>query len=754
MRRPDTDLSAETLSDLDSADALVDLLCERYADHPEADRFQERIRAQAPRLWTAFQSVYGDGARQRAWAVEAVDAAVEGFTDRRDSLRELDRQRAETDDWFQGSEQLGYMCYVDQFAGSLSGVREKIPYLAELGVTYLHLMPLLEPRDPPNDGGYAVEDYRSVDPRLGSIEELRALAADLHDAGIVLALDFVMNHTAREHEWAEAARAGEERFEAFYLTYEDRTLPDQYEETVPEVFPDFAPGNFTYVDAMDRWVWTSFYDFQWDLDYGNPDVFVQMFRELLFITNLGTDVLRLDAVPFLWKELGTNCRNADEAHAILRAYRALLRIAAPGVLFKSEAIVAPEKTVKYLGTGGHEGEECDLAYNAPLMAHLWHALASENTQLLNQTLTGLPEPPDAAAWINYVRCHDDIGWGLADEDVRTVGQDPVDTRRFCADYYAGDHPESDAEGYRFQVEETTGEARTSGTLSALTGLQNARVEGNEDDVDRALRKALLLHNAVFAVAGLPLLYSGSEIGQSNDFSYLRDSHKAEDNRWVHRPEMDWESARRRHEDGTVEQRLFDGIGRLAETRADLDVLHRRADERVIETRNDSVFVVERARDGDCLLAVSNFSGAPQAVPIEDLPDAWADGRYTDVLDDERLLFPDGRLLLGPYDYRWLQPTPDATPGERVTTTIEVDVETEWGEQLFVTGPHDALGDWDVEAAVPLSATDYPTWTGELALPTGVAVEFEWLKTRDGEPVAWSGHRYGTIAGSDTVWRLE
>jgi len=737
----------------DPVESLRALLNDRYADHPESDVLLDRIEEHIPELWTAFTAVYGDDRESVTWLLQAVDAAVDAFEARPERLRSLDRSRGGVEDWFQQPEAVGYMCYVDLFAGDLQGVREKIPYLKELGVTYVHLMPLLEPREGQNDGGYAVKDYRSVDPDLGTMDDLRELAADLQKEGIHLALDFVMNHTAREHEWAQAAMDGDERFEEFYLTYEDRELPDQYEQTVPEVFPDFAPGNFTYVEDLKRWVWTSFYDFQWDLDYSNPDVFVQMFREMAFLANVGADVLRLDAVPFLWKELGTDCRNLDEAHWLLRAYRALMRITAPGVLFKAEAIVSPEETIRYLGTDGYESEECDIAYNAPLMAHLWHALASENTQLLEQALESLPPTPDEASWLNYVRCHDDIGWGLDDEDVRAVGQDPTSTRKFCSDFYAGDHPDSYAEGYRFQ-EEPTGVARTSGTAAALTGLQKARVAGDQEAIDAAVQRFLVMHATVFAMQGMPLLYSGDEIGQLNDFSYLNNPIKAEDNRWVHRSPMDWDAAERRTLEGSVEQRIFDGISRLSDVREGREPLHHRAEENVLDVDIDQVFAVERVRDGERLLALSNFSGETQAIELSALPDRWDADGYHEILRGESALYPDGRICLEPYGYRWLEPDPDATPGESRPTHVAIDVEAEYGEEVFLTGDHEALGNWDVEQAVPLSGEDYPTWQGEVDLPEGTYVEFEWLKKRDGEPVEWSGHRYVTKAGWDTAWLLE
>ena len=309
-----SDFAMPPWADVDNpADRLIAVTRDRHAARLDAQpALNGRLRAHVPAFWRAFAAVYGDGVDAAAWAVRALDAALDGAADRPDRLRALDRRRAEAPGWFQHQRMIGLMAYTDHFAGTLSGVRAKIPYLQELGITYLHLMPLLKPREGPNDGGYAVQDYRAVNPALGTMDDLRALADALHDADMILVADLVMNHTAREHAWARAACAGDARYRAFYYTFADRTTPDRYEQSLPEVFPDFAPGNFTYVDALARWVWTTFYDFQWDLNYRNPDVFVHMLREMLFLANVGIDALRLDAVPYLWKEMGTNCQNRPE----------------------------------------------------------------------------------------------------------------------------------------------------------------------------------------------------------------------------------------------------------------------------------------------------------------------------------------------------------------------------------------------------------------------------------------------------------
>ncbi len=481
-----------------------------HAMRPEVRAEYERARARlggdaafAVRLERFFTelrdplvAVYGADARFAAAWERLLAAIARTAAERPAELRVLDHEREITGDWLHREQAVGYVAYVDRFAGTLQGVRERLPYLRELGVTYLHLMPLLAARPAPNDGGYAVVDYGAVEPALGTMHDLRALADELRAAGMALCIDVVLNHTAAEHPWT--ARPG------FYRGFPDRTEPDAYERTIPDVFPDTAPGSFTEVDG--RWMWTTFNAYQWDLDYANPEVFVAMTEAMLELAEVGVDVLRLDAAPFLWKRLGTNCQNQPEVHELLQAFRAAMRIAAPAVAFKAEAIVAPRDLVSYLGMGKHEGKECDLAYHNVLMVLLWSALASGRVALLTSALSAMPPVPPGAGWVTYVRCHDDIGWAITDEDAARAGEDAHLHRVFLADFYAGDFPGSFARGARFQPE-PSGEARTCGSTASLAGLESAE---SELAVELAIRRILLLYAIVFAHGGLPLIYMGPQ----------------------------------------------------------------------------------------------------------------------------------------------------------------------------------------------------------------------------------------------------
>ena len=511
-------------------DGGLDALIKHLAGAAEAGRLTaedhavltRRVHRWGPELLAGLRVYTGRPHGDEELAARVLDLVIGAHAARRPALRELDESRTLRPDWFAGPDQIGYVCYPDRFAGTLTGVGEHVGYLCDLGVTYLHLMPLLEPRHGPDDGGYAVLDYRRVRPDLGTIDDLGQLADDLHEHGIALTLDLVLNHVAAEHAWARAAVAGDPHYLGYFRTFGDRTEPDRYEATLPEVFPDLAPGNFTWVQDFDggagRWVWTTFTTFQWDLDWANPDVFCELLDVICYLANVGVDCLRLDAIAFLWKRLGTNCQNQPEVHDIVMALRSAVRIAAPGVLFKAEAIVAPEDLPAYLGTGRHAGKVCDLAYHNSLMVQLWSGLASGDAVLVRRALEVPPPKPVTTSWATYVRCHDDIGWAVSDADAAASGLSGPAHRAFLSRFYSGEFPGSFARGEVFQANVATGDARISGTLASLAGLHTALEAGDGAGIDLATARIFLLYAAIFGYGGIPLIYMGDEIGLLNDRS--------------------------------------------------------------------------------------------------------------------------------------------------------------------------------------------------------------------------------------------
>jgi len=628
---------------------------ERFARHLDGDvAFHTRLARFFTELRDPLTALYGDDPRLEPALGGLLASIARAASVRSPDLQALDHEREITPDWLQREQSLGYVAYADRFAGTLAGVRKRLPYLRELGVTYLHLMPLLRTRPEPNDGGYAVVDYGEVEPALGTMDDLRALADDLHQSGMALCVDVVVNHTAREHRWARSARAGDPEKLAFYRTFEDRAGPEAYEATLPEVFPDIAPGSFTYVEELGRWVWTTFNDFQWDLDYTNPAVFRAMAEAMLDLATTGVDVLRLDAVPFLWKRLGTDCQNQPEVHQLLQAFRAALRIAAPGVAFKAEAIVSPRELVRYLGTGRHEGKECDLAYHNVLMVLGWSALATGRVDLLTHTLLAMPPVPPGAGWVTYVRCHDDIGWAITDEDAARAAEDAHLHRRFLSDFYAGDFPGTFARGARFQPDALPGEARTSGSAASLAGLGAALVSGDPVAGELAIRRILLLHALAFAHGGLALIYMGDELGQRNDPGWADDPAHAGDNRWMHRPPMDWDAAEARHDPSTIPGRIHGHLRRLAAARRGTRAVHAQGRSEPLWTGNPHVFALLREHAGERLLLLANFTPLEQAVHAGVARErGFRPSRESAVPDGRLFQWRGDHLVLAPYQHLWI-----------------------------------------------------------------------------------------------------
>jgi amylosucrase len=590
--------------------------------------------------------LYGDAAA--ALTNTLMVAAATAYRDRAEDLHDLDERRLLQPDWFQQPSVIGYAAYADRFAGTLAGVGDHLDHLTELGVHYLHLMPLLRARDGDNDGGYAVADYRAVEPGLGTIDDLRMLAGRLRGAGISLVVDLVLNHVAREHRWAQAARAGDPKYRDYFRIYPDRKEPDAYEAYLPEVFPDFAPGNFTWDDEAQGWVWTTFNSWQWDVNWANADVFAEYAEIVLFLANLGVEVLRLDAIAFVWKRLGTDCQNQPEVHAITQALRTLVRIACPAVVFKAEAIVGPAQLVQYLGQRSHHGKVSDIAYHNSLMVQVWSMLATRDVALAARALGTLPPKPSSAAWVAYARCHDDIGWAISDEDAAAVGLSGPAHRNFLSDWYAGQFPGSPARGMVFQHNPHTGDRRISGTAAALAGLTSA---GDDPAaVDRAVARILLAHLIVFGWGGIPVIWSGDELGELGDPQWADEPGHAGDNRWVHRPRLDWSVAEQRHDQSTVPGRVFSGLAHAARVRAGIPALHAAVESHVLPLHGSGVLPVIRRHPVGTHVGLYNVTNDWRPYPAHEALGPGA----REVLHDAQLVpDPQGLLWVPPLAGWWI-----------------------------------------------------------------------------------------------------
>ena len=577
--------------------------------------------------------------------------AARAWAERAEELCELDRHRINEPNWFQSERINGGALYVDLFGENLSKLRDHVGYFKDLGLTYLHLMPLFAVRPGNNDGGYAISTYRSVDPRLGTIDDLRLFAADLRKAGISLVLDFVFNHTADDHEWARLAQAGNREYQEYYYIFPDRTEPEKYERTLREIFPTVRRGNFTWHDGMQQWVWTTFNSFQWDLNYTNPAVFRAMLEEMFFIANTGIDILRLDAVAFIWKQMGTSCENLPQAHTLIQAFNRLARIATPGLLFKSEAIVHPDDVVKYISE-----HECQISYNPTLMALLWESLATRKVNLLVQTLSHRYRLPRNTAWVNYLRCHDDIGWTFDDDDAQAIGINAYDHRKFLNDFYTGQFPGSFARGVPFQENFETGDMRISGTMASLAGLEQAIEEDDEEKKELALRRMLLLHGVSLSIGGIPLLYLGEEWGMLNDYDFVKDPAKAGDSRWIHRPKMQWEfleelDDHRNAGNGSIRTHIYCTTQKLIALRKSLPALAGQEMD-LIALANEHVLGYIRINEGNRLIVLANFSEEPQQIDGNKIRTAGL-GRFFQNMIDDKTYATSENIVLAPYQILWL-----------------------------------------------------------------------------------------------------
>ncbi|MBO4872327.1 MAG: alpha-amylase family protein [Lachnospiraceae bacterium] len=604
----------------------------------EFDRRMARHRDELK--WLYLELYHGDtqayeyfiGMLRRAWE------------ERSEALRELDFSREQEPDWYKSRDLTGMLLYVNAFAGRLNGVREKLDYLEDCGVNYLHLMPLLESPEGRSDGGYAVSDFRKVQPQLGTMEDLAALAAACHGRGMSLCLDFVMNHTSEDHAWARRARAGEKEYQDRYFFYDDWEIPRRFEETVPQVFPTTAPGNFSWCEEAGKVVMTTFYPYQWDLNYANPVVFNDMTDNMLYLCNRGVDIIRLDAVPYIWKELGTNCRNLPKVHTLVRMMRMACEIVCPGTLLLGEVVMEPSRVVPYFGTV--EKPECHLLYNVTTMATIWHTVATKDVALLRHQLGQVFALPGEYTFLNYLRCHDDIGWGLDYDFLENFGQKQIPHKKYLNDYLTGAWYGSPSRGELYNDDPVLGDARLCGTTASLCGVETGRRERDKETLARALRLDEMLHALIFTLSGIPVLYSGDEILEENDYSYHEDPLKAADSRFLHRGNLDWEAAAKRKDPASPEGDFFARLKRLETVRRSHRVFDAGADVWVLRTGSGGILGIGRYRQGEKLAALFNFTDTEQSVLLEE------DGDFRDAASGERIEDKSSvKLLSG--QFRWL-----------------------------------------------------------------------------------------------------
>lgn len=602
--------------------------------------FAQRMEKHQDELRWLYMELYGNDAMY----AELCEQMHDYYLKRSTELKKRDIKKEKNPDWFKEKEMLGMMLYIDNFAGNLKGVEKKLAYLKECNVNCLHLMPFLDTPKGKSDGGYAVADFRKVRPDLGTMKDLARLTEKCHENGMNVCMDFVMNHTSEEHEWAKRARAGEGEYMSRYFFYDNGDIPARYEETVPQVFPTTAPGNFTWLPEIEHYVLTTFYPYQWDLNYRNPRVFNEMMYNFLFLANQGMDIIRIDAVPYIWKELGTSCRNLKEVHTIVRMMRMIAEIVCPSVILLGEVVMEPEKVVPYFGTV--EKPECHMLYNVTTMATTWNSIATRDIRLLKKQMDIVSRLPKQYTFLNYLRCHDDIGWGLDFDTMKQWGMEEPSHKRYLNDYFTGKIAGSISRGELYNDDPVTQDARFCGTTASMCGIEAAGFEGNAEKMQTAIQEDLMLHAYMLTQSGIPMLYSGDELGQVNDYSYKDDAEKASDSRYLHRGAFLWELADKRKDLSTVQGQLFQMLNRLEQIRRQENVFSQEAEVYTYDVHNDSILGILREYKGERFIALFNFSEREQTAWMQE------EGIFRNLVNGEIVEVKDP--VLKGYEFVWMK----------------------------------------------------------------------------------------------------
>lgn len=602
--------------------------------------FAQRMEKHQDELRWLYMESYGNDAMY----AELCEQMHDYYLKRSTELKKRDIKKEKNPDWFKEKEMLGMMLYIDNFAGNLKGVEKKLAYLKECNVNCLHLMPFLDTPKGKSDGGYAVADFRKVRPDLGTMKDLARLTEKCHENGMNVCMDFVMNHTSEEHEWAKRARAGEGEYMSRYFFYDNGDIPARYEETVPQVFPTTAPGNFTWLPEIGHYVLTTFYPYQWDLNYRNPRVFNEMMYNFLFLANQGMDIIRIDAVPYIWKELGTSCRNLKEVHTIVRMMRMIAEIVCPSVILLGEVVMEPEKVVPYFGTV--EKPECHMLYNVTTMATTWNSIATRDIRLLKKQMDIVSRLPKQYTFLNYLRCHDDIGWGLDFDTMKQWGMEEPSHKRYLNDYFTGKIADSISRGELYNDDPVTQDARFCGTTASMCGIEAAGFEGNAEKMQTAIQEDLMLHAYMLTQSGIPMLYSGDELGQVNDYSYKEDAEKASDSRYLHRGAFQWTLADKRKDLSTVQGQLFQMLNRLEQIRRQENVFSQEAEVYTYDVHNDSILGILREYKGERFIALFNFSESEQTAWMQE------EGIFRNLVNGEIVEVKDP--VLKGYEFVWMK----------------------------------------------------------------------------------------------------
>lgn len=567
------------------------------------------------------------------------------YEQRSEQLKKSDQEREKNRDWYRKNDMIGMMLYVDNFAGNLSGVCEKISYFQKTNINYIHLMPFLESPKEKSDNGYAVSDFGKVNKKFGTIKDLVSLIQKCHESGIYVSMDFVMSHTSDEHEWAKKAREGQKEYQDRYYFFDNYSMPALYERTMSQVFPTTAPGNFTWIRELQNYVMTTFHPYEWDLNYANPIVFHEMMNHFLYLANCGIDIMRIDAISYIWKEINTPCRDLPQAHMLIRAMRIISEIVCPGVLLLGEVETEPQKAVSYFGTA--DKPECHMLSNTTGMATIWNTVATRDTRLLKNHLDFFAKLPRDFIFLNHLRCHDEIRWKLDYRSLQSWGMEEVPHKKYLNDFFTGKVKESFSKAELYNESLYFNDARVCATTASLCGMEKALEEKDEKKLQMAVSLDTMLHALLFMQSGIPILYSGDEIGQLNDYSYKQDEKKKKDCRWVYRGKMDWQTVDKLEKEKTAFGQIFENLQKLKEMKKREKVYDADAKFYTIPTWDDSLLCLVREKEKDKVIGLFNFSEKKKTAWIDEQDDL-----YRDIYTDE--VVRASAISLEPYQFLFLK----------------------------------------------------------------------------------------------------
>ena len=559
---------------------------------------------------------------------------------------ELNSARENQQPWFSNTPIVAMTLYVDLFSKNIILLKEKLEYFKFLGVNLIHLMPILKTRDEENDGGYAVVDFNDVDPKFGTKDDLHEVIRFFHNHDIRIMIDFVLNHVAKEHLWAIKAQDGDHFYQNFFMMYDDDFIPSQFDLTVPLVIPERKKTNFTHLVNLNKYIYTSFSDYQWDLNYKNPYVLIEMLKQLHQFSIWGIDMIRLDAIPFIWKTLGTTCRNLPEVHVLMRIFRAFRDLTCPHLALLGEAIVEPHEIVKYFGTD--DAPECDFMYNANLMVNLWNTVATQDARLLNIDANRF-ELPKHGAWLNYIRCHDDIGWGFNEDALSRFGFDPFLHKQFLISFFNGSFKGSFSKGVDYQKNEKTKDARTNGMFASLIGIEDSKNQQASMLLELSMKRMRMLNAILFFYQGAPMIYAGDDIGMTNDRSYLKNELKKNDSRWIHRPFYDWKLYSEVIKNQVDTAQIFHDLKQFIHLRKLNILLHPFVQQRAINTEHQEILLLEKKLNKKSLYGLFNVSSQIMIIDMNTLHHLHLVKIEADLIQNRMIDLEQETLTLAPYE---------------------------------------------------------------------------------------------------------